>query len=221
MYSLAKALLFNLPPEAAHELSMAGLAAYGKLPLPIAPIKGRSQRLFGLSFANPVGLAAGLDKDALAVAGLARLGFGFVEVGTVSPRPQPGNPKPRLFRLTQDAAVINRMGFNNQGADLAARRLARSGRQYPETVSVLGVNVGKNKDTPLADAHSDYLAGFEAVAPYADYVTVNLSSPNTPGLRTLQHADSLRALLEPLKEAQQRASCAPPILVKLAPDLNE
>lgn len=199
---------------------MAGLAAYGALPLPIKPLAGRAQTLFGLQFSNPVGLAAGLDKDALAVTGLARLGFGFVEVGTVTPKPQPGNPAPRLFRLTKDQALINRMGFNNQGLDAMVPRLRALREQGKLLDTRLGVNIGKNKVTELADAKSDYLQCFQAVAPYADYITVNLSSPNTPGLRSLQSPESLQVLLEPLKELQQsQAQMAVPILVKIAPDL--
>jgi len=220
VFFLAKSALFCLPPEVAHDLSMTSLAAYGGLPLSIRPVAGRAQQLFGLHFANPLGLAAGLDKDAVAVTGLARLGFGFVEVGTVTPKPQPGNPQPRLYRLTQDQAVINRMGFNNAGLTAMVPRLQRlrERQQLPNTR--LGVNIGKNKDTALAAAASDYLQCFRAVAPYADYVTVNLSSPNTPGLRTLQGPEALRQLLSPLKELQQsRADMNVPMLVKIAPDL--
>lgn len=201
---------------------MAGLAAFGRLPLPIRAIPGRSQSLFGLRFANPVGLAAGLDKDALAVTGLARLGFGFVEVGTVTPKPQPGNPTPRLFRLEQDRALINRMGFNNQGLEAMVPRLQRLREQDRLADTRLGVNIGKNKVTELAAAKDDYLQCFRAVAPFADYITVNLSSPNTPGLRSLQSPQALRELLEPLKELQQTsAQMNVPILVKIAPDLAD
>lgn len=201
---------------------MTGLAAFGRLPLPIKPLAGRSQELFGLQFANPVGLAAGLDKDALAVTGLARLGFGFVEVGTVTPKPQPGNPTPRLFRLVKDGALINRMGFNNQGLEAMVPRLQRLREQDKLSNTRLGVNIGKNKVTELADAKADYLQCFRAVAPFADYITVNLSSPNTPGLRSLQSPESLRELLEPLKDLQQsNVQMQVPILVKIAPDLTD
>lgn len=221
MYNLSKPLLFALPPETAHEVSMTGLAAYGHLPFPIRPVSGRAQELFGLRFANPVGLAAGLDKDALAVTGLARLGFGFVEVGTVTPQPQPGNPSPRLFRLVKDGALINRMGFNNQGLAAMVPRLQRLREQDKLLDTRLGVNIGKNKVTELSAAKDDYLQCFSAVAPFADYITVNLSSPNTPGLRSLQSPESLRDLLEPLKELQQsNAQMNVPILVKIAPDLT-
>lgn len=213
--------MFAMPPEMAHEVSMTGLAAYGHLPFPIRPIPGRAQELFGLRFANPVGLAAGLDKDALAVTGLARLGFGFVEVGTVTPQPQPGNPAPRLFRLVKDGALINRMGFNNQGLAAMVPRLQRLREQDKLVDTRLGVNIGKNKVTELSAAKDDYLQCFRAVAPLADYITVNLSSPNTPGLRSLQSPEALRELLEPLKELQQsNAQMNVPILVKIAPDLT-
>lgn len=177
----------------------------------------------GLSFPNRVGLAAGLDKDAVAVRGLARLGFGFVEVGTVTPLPQSGNPKPRLFRSVPDAALINRMGFNSAGLDAMTRRLARL-RKRPLR-PMLGVNIGKNRDTPLDRAVDDYHACLTAVAPFADYVTVNLSSPNTPGLRRLQAASSAAELLGRLDDArsatEEHRDQRLPLAVKVAPDLGE
>lgn len=177
----------------------------------------------GLSFPNRVGLAAGLDKDAVAVRGLARLGFGFVEVGTVTPQPQSGNPKPRLFRSVPDAALINRMGFNSAGVDAMARRLARL-RQRPLR-PLLGVNIGKNRDTPLERAVDDYRACLAAVAPFADYVTINLSSPNTPGLRRLQAASSAAELLSILDDdrsaTEEHRDQRLPLAVKVAPDLGE
>ncbi len=224
MYPLLRTLLFALEAETSHHVAIAGLGAYGRLPGRVAPLPGRPRRLMGLTFANPVGLAAGLDKDGRAVEGLARLGFGFVEVGTVTPRPQPGNPRPRLFRLPEARALINRMGFNNEGVDAMARRLEAVRRRGRLGGTILGVNVGKNKDTPLEDAAADYQRCMEAVFPYADYLTLNLSSPNTPGLRTLQSEDSLAPLLERVKETQQRLGqrhgCRVPVLLKIAPDLE-
>jgi dihydroorotate dehydrogenase len=223
MYALVRPLLFALDAESSHDLAIAALSGFGRLPGRIVPRRGRPRRLLGLDFANVVGLAAGLDKDARAVEGLARLGFGFVEVGTVTPRSQPGNPKPRLFRLTQARAVINRMGFNNAGADAMARRLDAVRSRGRLGATVLGVNVGKNKDTPLGSAADDYVAGMEAVYRYADYLTLNLSSPNTPGLRTLQSEAALAPLLGRIKETQQRLAGrhgrTVPVLLKIAPDL--
>lgn len=224
MYGVARSALFALDPEAAHHLAMTGLATLGAMPGRIAPTRGRPRSVMGLSFQNPVGLAAGLDKDAIAVTGLARLGFGFVEVGTVTPKPQPGNPKPRLFRAPEQRALVNRMGFNNDGLPGVVPRLRalRRQRRLPDTR--LGVNIGKNKSTENAQAHADYAACFAAVSTYADYVTVNLSSPNTPGLRALQAANALEALLTPLKEQQQalaeRDGKYTPLALKIAPDLD-
>ena len=179
--------------------------------------------LLGKPLCNPIGLAAGLDKNAEAVLGLARCGFGFVEVGTVTPLPQPGNPQPRLFRLPEHQALINRMGFNNEGMQAMARRLARVRSSNKLCGTLLGVNLGKNKDTPNEDAASDYLKGMNCLYGYADYFTVNLSSPNTPGLRSLQHGDALRSLLSRLKERQLQLagqSQPVPLMLKVAPDLS-
>ena len=218
MYRLLKPLLFALPPETAHALALAALRVYGGFPAAAPP--GEAVELLGLSFANRIGLAAGLDKDATAVAGLARLGFGFLEVGTVTPRPQPGNPKPRLFRLREDEALINRMGFNSAGAPTVAANLAA----VRACVGVpIGVNVGKNRDTPLAEAAEDYVKCLTMVFPDADYIALNLSSPNTPGLRDLQAATAARALVETVVAERNRLSVdqsrATPLLVKVAPDL--
>lgn len=174
-------------------------------------------RVFGLSFSNPIGLAAGFDKDAEVIDAALALGFGFVEAGTVTPKPQPGNPKPRLFRLEEDEAVINRYGFNSGGLACFVERLAcRSGRK----AGIVGANVGKNKDT--ADAAADFVAGVEAVAPFADYVVVNVSSPNTPGLRALQARQEIDSLLQKVLAARDQAvPSGPPLLVKVAPDLTE
>jgi dihydroorotate dehydrogenase len=224
MYAALRALLFTLEPEASHQMAVAALAAYGRLPGAIRPLPGTSRRLWGLTFRNAVGLAAGLDKDARAVEGLARLGFGFVEVGTVTPLGQPGNPRPRLFRIPAARALVNRMGFNNLGVDAMTRRLAALRQRGRLGATVLGVNVGKNKDTPLAQAAADYVRCIEAVYPFADYLALNLSSPNTPGLRTLQSEASLAPLLERVKEAQHRSAARygrqVPVLVKIAPDLT-
>ena len=223
MYALTRPLLFALPPETSHDVALAGLAALGRLPGSLRPLPGRPREVMGLRFPNPVGLAAGLDKDARAAEGLARLGFGFVEVGTVTPRPQPGNPRPRLFRLSGDRALINRMGFNNDGVESMARRLDGIRRRGRLTETLLGVNVGKNKDTPLEQAADDYVRCIDAVYGYADYLTLNLSSPNTPGLRTLQSEASLAPLLERIKERQAALTARHgryvPVALKIAPDL--
>lgn len=207
LYAALRRILFLLPPETAHAVAMAYLRLRGALPAaapPELPIT-----VAGLRFPNPVGVAAGFDKDGVAVAGLFALGFGAVEVGTLTPRPQPGNPRPRLFRRPP-GELVNRMGFNNGGAAAAARRLAALGpRPGP-----VGVNVGKNKDTPLDDAVSDYVACVETVAGVADYLVVNASSPNTPGLRTLQAPERMAALL-----AAVRARTDKPLFVKIGPDL--
>ena len=192
---------------------------------PGVPHPGRRVQAFGLDFANPVGLAAGLDKNARAIAGFARMGFGFVEVGTVTPRPQPGNPKPRMFRLPAHGALINRMGFNNLGAEQMRYEIERArARGWCDRI-VLGVNLGKNKDTPLEEADNDYLIGMRRLHDLADYFTLNLSSPNTPGLRTLQSGAALAGLLGRVKEEQQLLARgggrAVPLLVKVAPDLAQ
>lgn len=225
--SILRPLLFRLPPEAAHELALHTLAV-GLGPAPLRRVVARRYsaspfgdlRRFGLSFANPLGLAAGFDKNGVVAPALAALGFGFVEVGTVTHLPQPGNPRPRLFRLPLDRALINRQGFNNDGAEALAARLARG-----RPPCVVGVNIGKSRVVSIEDAAADYLASFEAVQPYADYVTVNVSSPNTPQLRELQRADRLTALLGALqrrnREMATNGARAPlPLLVKVSPDLS-
>ncbi len=222
MYQLIKPLLFALPPETAHRLTLAGLDLAARLRLTkVMPAAVQDPvELMGLHFPNRVGLAAGLDKNGEHVRGLAALGFGFIEVGTVTPRAQPGNPQPRLFRLPRAQALINRMGFNNLGLEAMIAQLRQ--RQFS---GVLGVNIGKNFDTPLDSAVDDYLTCLRGVYPYVDYVVVNISSPNTPGLRSLQNRDELTALLATLvaernrlQQAQQRQV---PLLVKIAPDLAE
>jgi len=229
MYSVLRPLLFLLDEEVSHDLTIAALELYGRLPGAIRPACGAGPlgepvSLMGLRFLNRVGLAAGLDKNARAVEGLARLGFGFVEVGTVTPRPQPGNPKPRLFRLARHDAIINRMGFNNQGAERLRDRLERVRRRGHLQDTLVGVNVGKNKDTPLESAGADYVQCMERVYPLADYLTLNLSSPNTPGLRQLQSGRELTGLLEQVVGSRERLAAAHgrrvPLLVKVAPDLH-
>jgi dihydroorotate dehydrogenase len=220
MYQLLRPFIFCLDGERAHDLAIASMQRLGRFRGVQAPLAGQSVDLFGLHFANPVGLAAGLDKNAEAVAGLSHLGFGHIEVGTVTPRPQPGNPKPRLFRLTDDQALINRFGFNNDGVDALVARLVA----HP-FAGVLGVNIGKNKDTPNESAVEDYLCCLRAVASVADYVTINVSSPNTPGLRDLSSADAIMDLLQPLVVARHalanRRGQRLPLLVKLAPDFSD
>jgi dihydroorotate dehydrogenase len=222
MYDLARPFLFALDAERAHGLGLLALeTAYrsGTSPLLARPIKPLPTRAFGLSFPNPVGLAAGLDKNGAHIDALLALGFGFVEVGTVTPRAQAGNPKPRMFRLPQHKAVINRLGFNNLGVDALVRNVGRARRRG----GLLGINIGKNKDTANEDAASDYLHCLERVYPLADYITVNISSPNTAGLRELQEEQALRQLVGTLREAQERLGAQHgtrvPMLVKVSPDL--
>jgi dihydroorotate dehydrogenase len=223
MYALIRSLLFALDAEQSHDVALAALSLYGRLPGRPRPIAGTPRTLLGLRFANPVGLAAGLDKDARALTGLARLGFGHIEVGTVTPLPQSGNPKPRLFRLPAARALINRMGFNSGGVTAMAGRLLALRDANRLGGTLLGVNVGKNKDTPLDRAADDYICAMTAVYASADYLTLNLSSPNTPGLRTLQSADALGPLLAAVREAQarlaERHGRRVPVLLKIAPDL--
>ncbi len=224
MYGLARPFLFGLDPERAHAAGLAAMeAAYrsGLNPLLGKPPKPLPTKAFGLTFPNPVGLAAGLDKNGAHIDALLALGFGFVEVGTVTPKPQAGNPKPRMFRLPAQRAVINRLGFNNDGVDALVRNVERARR----TAGLLGINIGKNKDTPNESAESDYLYCLERVYPLADYVTVNISSPNTAGLRELQEEQALRRLVGSLREAQEQLAAQHgkrvPMLVKIAPDLSD
>lgn len=224
-YRLARAGLFRLPPETAHGLTLGALRQLRWLGSATPLAGSRERQVMGLTFRNPVGLAAGWDKDARAMDGAARLGFGCVEVGTVTPLPQPGNPRPRLFRLPAEQALINRMGFNNGGLAALLEQVRRFRQRNADSQLIVGINIGKNKATPVAEAGRDYLTAFTAVAPLADYVTVNLSSPNTPGLRSLQSREALRALLGPLKERQQQLATGGarpvPMAVKIAPDLTE
>ncbi len=219
---LGRSLLFLFPAELSHDLGLKGLKLLHDLGLstllrPLVPMQ--SVQAFGLQFSNPVGLAAGLDKNADYIDALGALGFGFVEVGTITPLPQPGNPKPRLFRLKKERAIINRMGFNNKGVDHLVEQLKR--RRYD---GIVGVNIGKNLTTAVEHAARDYLVCLQKVYPHADYVVVNLSSPNTPGLRSLQFGVQLDQLLETLKAEQQSLAAQyrkqVPLLLKIAPDLT-
>jgi dihydroorotate dehydrogenase len=223
MYSLARPLLFAIDAEQAHHLTLAALRRLDRLGLypGFRPeVAGCGREVMGLRFPNPVGLAAGLDKNGDCIDGLARLGFGFVEIGTVTPRPQPGNPRPRLFRLPAARAIINRFGFNSDGVD----RLVENVRQARYR-GVLGINIGKNADTPLERAADDYLVCLRRVYAHASYVTVNISSPNTRDLRSLQQDSALDGLLGAIKLEQRRLADAHgravPIAVKIAPDLDD
>ena len=213
-YRLASAALFLLDPETAHRVAIGALKAIplGKTPPPGGPLQ---IELCGIDFPNPIGMAAGFDKDAEVPDALLRLGFGFAETGSVTPLPQPGNPKPRLFRLTEDRAVINRMGFNNRGVMAARANLLK--RKKSGAAGIVGANVGANKDA--ADRMADYIAGIAAMADVADYITINISSPNTPGLRNLQAKGELEELLEAVRDARKPEY--PPIFLKVAPDLAE
>ena len=218
LYPLIRPVLRRLAPEAAHAITVRALeAGLGRFMTdraarqPDPPIL--AQRLWGLDFPNPVGLAAGFDKDARVAEAMRGFGFGFVEIGTVTPRPQPGNPKPRLFRLEEDQAIINRMGFNSGGLDAAIDRLHR--RRH---TGIVGVNLGKNRDS--GDAVADYAEGIRQAAAVADYLVVNVSSPNTPGLRDLQRRASLQGLLVPLLRTRDESHRRVPLLVKIAPDLT-
>ena len=220
-YPLARTALFALDPERAHDLALGSLRKLQKMHLAglfgtciSAPVD-----VMGLQFDNPVGLAAGLDKNGEYIDALAAMGFGFIEVGTVTPRPQPGNPKPRMFRLKEEEALINRLGFNNQGLDAFLANVKRA--KYK---GVLGLNIGKNFDTPLESAADDYVTCLKGVYPFASYVTVNISSPNTKGLRDLQAADQLQKLLSTLRSEQARLAKKHrkqvPLVLKIAPDLG-
>lgn len=221
MYALIKPFLFALDPERSHAVSMRALQYLYQLKLSSLLAKPiiHPHKVMGLTFQNAVGLAAGLDKNADYVDALSALGFGFIEVGTVTPKPQEGNPQPRLFRLIEQKALINRMGFNNKGMDYVATRLEKI--KYR---GVLGINLGKNKDTPLEEAVSDYLLGFKRLWPWASYFTINISSPNTQGLRHLQRGEFLQQLLIALKDEQAHVQNHHhhyiPLVIKIAPDLT-
>ena len=224
MYQLARPFLFGLDAENAHSLGLKAIEmAYrtGTSPLLARRVPPMPTKAMGLTFPNPVGLAAGMDKNGAHIDALLALGFGFIEIGTVTPRPQPGNPKPRMFRLPQQKAVINRLGFNNDGVDALVRNVERARRKD----GLLGINIGRNKDTSNERAASDYLYCLERVYPLADYITVNISSPNTAGLRELQEEQALRHLIGTLRESQEELGAQHgkrvPMLVKIAPDLTD
>lgn len=222
--SLIKPFLFSKKPEDAHHLTFSLMRAIFNFPV-IKPVlknlyhfedSALEKEVFGLKFKNPVGLAAGLDKDAQFINELEMLGFGFIEIGTLTPRPQSGNPQPRLFRLPGDEALMNRMGFNNGGVEAAVERLKRTKAKV-----LIGGNIGKNKDTPNDQAIEDYLKCLEALHPHVDYFVVNVSSPNTPNLRDLQEKEPLKKLLAAVKEANAKKDKSRPILLKIAPDLTD
>ncbi|HJF27354.1 quinone-dependent dihydroorotate dehydrogenase [Acinetobacter bohemicus] len=219
LYSLARPLLFSLAPERAHELTLSLLQSTHKMGLVHQRVAAKPVSCMGIEFPNPVGLAAGLDKNGAYIDALASQGFGFIEIGTITPRPQAGNPHPRLFRLPQAKAIINRMGFNNDGVDKLVENVKAA-----KFKGVLGINIGKNADTPVEKAVDDYLICLEKVYNYASYITVNISSPNTKNLRSLQSGDALTELLETLKNRQlelaQEHQHYVPLVLKVAPDLE-
>lgn len=223
MYSVVQKALFNMDPEWSHDFTLNWLKKTQHTPLNLTykqTVADKPVTCLGLTFRNPIGLAAGLDKNGECIDAFAAMGFGFIEIGTVTPRPQSGNDKPRMFRLPEAEAIINRMGFNNKGVDYLVSQVEKS--HYD---GVLGINIGKNKDTPEDQALQDYLICLRKVYPHASYVTINISSPNTPGLRNLQYGEALDALLSGLKQEQSDLNSKykkyVPILVKIAPDLND
>lgn len=219
MYSLARPLLFSLAPERAHELTLSMLKSAHKMGAIRQTVAAKPVTCMGIEFPNPVGLAAGLDKNGAYIDALAGLGFGFIEIGTITPKPQEGNPKPRLFRIPQAKAIIKRMGFNNDGVDQLVENVKAA-----KFKGILGINIGKNATTPVEDAVSDYLVCLEKVYNYASYITVNISSPNTKNLRSLQSGHALTELLETLKKRQlelaEELQHYVPLVLKVAPDLE-
>lgn len=223
LYRLARAGFFQLDAEKAHELAIQNFKRFTGTPLDLfyrQHLPNRPVECMGLTFKNPVGLAAGLDKNGECIDAFGAMGFGFVEVGTVTPRPQPGNDKPRLFRLIPAEGIINRMGFNNEGVDHLVENVKKANYD-----GIIGINIGKNKDTPIEKGADDYLICMDKVYPYAGYIAVNISSPNTPGLRTLQYGDALDELLTALKERQSELADKHgkyvPLALKIAPDLSD
>jgi dihydroorotate dehydrogenase len=222
MYSLLRALLFRLDPETAHQFTLQLLRVGGVEPIHsilsnIYSVPSKPVQAFGLTFKNPLGLAAGYDKNANAIRGLSALGFGHIEVGTVTPKPQPGNPRPRVFRLLEDEAVINRMGFPSRGMQYVSKQLSGMSNRRS---AIVGVNLGKNKETPVENAAEDYVSLMKIFAPLADYLTINISSPNTVGLRRLQGREMLENLLRQINLERNTWNLELPTLVKISPDLN-
>lgn len=222
-FELAKKFMFSKDPEWAHDFALDNLSRFANTPLSYAwkqTVPNKPVEVLGIKFPNPVGLAAGLDKNGRCIDGFGQMGFGFIEIGTITPLAQPGNEKPRIFRIPEKNAIINRMGFNNGGVDALVENVKRA--KYN---GVLGINIGKNKDTPNEKGHEDYVICMHKVYEYADYITVNISSPNTPGLRDLQFGESLTTLLSAVKEAQTELSNTHkkyvPVLVKIAPDMDK
>lgn len=219
LYSLARPLLFSMAPERAHDLTLSLLKSAHKMGFIRQKIEAKPVTCMGIEFPNPVGLAAGLDKNGAYIDALAALGFGFIEIGTITPRPQAGNPQPRLFRIPEAKAIINRMGFNNDGVDQLVENVKAS-----KFKGILGINIGKNADTPVENAVDDYLICLEKVYNYASYITVNISSPNTKNLRSLQSGDALTELLDTLKQRQlelaEQYHHYVPLVLKVAPDLS-
>ena len=220
MYSLVRKFIFSMQPESAHEFTIKALKMAGKLPFPIFPTPDNPVEVMGLKFKNPIGLAAGADKNGEAIDGFGKLGFGFIEVGTVTPLAQDGNPKPRQFRILEAEGIINRNGFNNLGVDVLVENVKRA--KYE---GILGINIGKNAVTPIEHALDDYQTCLRKVYEHADYVTVNISSPNTKNLRSLQYGEALDELLSGLKAEQaqllQKFQQYKPLVLKIAPDLTE
>jgi dihydroorotate dehydrogenase len=231
MYALIRPLLFRLDPETAHRLTLQIVRLAGNFPPSFRLLQAmftapeKPVEAFGLKFKNPVGLAAGYDKDGIAIHGLAGLGFGHLEIGTVTPHPQPGNPKPRVFRLIEDQAIINRMGFPGRGMDSVSVSLLRALKGQRSNDTIIGVNLGKNKETPIEDAANDYVSLVKTFSTLADYLVINISSPNTVGLRRLQERDMLENLLSAISQERHKIALNGdrhvPILVKLAPDLSD
>ncbi len=223
---LVRPFLFRMDPETAHHFAMRLLRAAPQIPGGLALLRSfapppHPRTLFGLQFRNPFGLAAGFDKNAVAIPAWEALGFGFAEIGTVTAQPQPGNPRPRIFRYPKQEALINRLGFNNEGADVIGDRLRRLRASSSAPSIPIGINLGKSKITPLEEAPTDYLYSFRLLAPLADYVVLNISSPNTPGLRSLQEREALVALLRVITDENARLASPKPLLLKIAPDLSE
>jgi dihydroorotate dehydrogenase len=223
---LVRPLLFQMEPETAHHFALSLLSAAPRVPGALAFLRSfapppQPRTLFGLQFRNSIGLAAGFDKNGVAIPAWETLGFGFVEIGTVTAKPQPGNPRPRIFRYPEQEALINRLGFNNDGADVIAERLQHLRESALAPSIPIGVNLGKSKVTPLEEAATDYLYSFRRLAPVADYIVLNVSSPNTQGLRTLQEHDALIGLLRIITTANAELTSPKPLLLKIAPDLSE